>query len=85
MDTPRGEITLRPPLLAVCGFGNTLGCHAQFHAKVVKARWEWDKEIFERHWLEGRMRPEWYRNDPILFSMGRYVFEFDGCEKEVRL
>ena len=84
MDTPKGQIALRPPLLAVCGFGNTLGCHGQLHAHCVKVRWEWDKEIYERHWLEGRFRPEWYRNDPILFAMGRYVIDLDGCEKEVR-
>lgn len=84
MDTPKGQIALRPPLLAVCGFGNTLGCHGQLHAHCVKVRWGWDKEIYERHWLEGRFRPEWYRNDPVLFAMGRYVIDFNGCEKEVR-
>ena len=84
MDTPKGPIELRPPLLAVCGFGTSQGCHGGMHSKAVKVRWEWDKEIYERHWLEGRFRPEWYRNDPVLFSMGRYVIDLDGCEKEVR-
>ena len=81
LDTPNGPRI--PPLLAVCGGGNACGCHAMLHKGIARVRWEWDSELFERHWLEGRFRPEWYRNDPVLFAMGRYVIDLDGCEKEV--
>ncbi len=84
LETPRGFFALRPPLLAVCGLGNATGCHGGLHSGRIRARWEWDSEILERDWLEGRMRPELYGNDPLLFSMGRYVLEAGGMEMEVR-
>ena len=84
LDTPKGPRILRPPLLAVCGSGNADGCHAMLHKGIAKVRWEWDSELFEREWLEGRLAEELYRNDGRLFAMGRYVIEIGGGEKEVR-
>lgn len=84
LDTPNGPRILRPPLLAVCGGGNACGCHAMLHKGIAKVRWEWDSELFEREWLEGRLDEELYRNDERLFTMGRYIVEVGGGEKEVR-
>lgn len=84
LDTPNGPRILRPPLLAVCGSGNACGCHAMLHKGIAKVRWEWDSELFEREWLEGRLDEELYENDERLFAMGRYMVEVGGGEKEVR-
>lgn len=84
LPTPRGAVILRPPLIAVCGFGNASGCHGLLHSGAALIRWEWDSDALERDWLEGRMRRELYGNDPLLFAMGRYVVEYGGEWKEVR-
>lgn len=82
--TPRGSFTLRAPLFAVCGSGNVSGCHELFHSGRAFVRWEWDSDYYAKAWMEGRMRPEYYRNNPVLFAYGRYVLSFGGGEMEVR-
>lgn len=81
---PAANAHHEPPLLAVCGVGNACGCHAMLHKGIAKVRWEWDSELFEREWLEGRLDEELYENDERLFAMGRYIVEVGGGEKEVR-
>ena len=53
--TNHGSNRLRTALIAVCGMGNTSGCHGMFHSGDASIRWEWDDPSFERMWEEGKL------------------------------
>ncbi len=76
-------VELRSPLLAVCGAGNACGCHGLLHSGTIAARWEWLMPEDGEAWLEGRMEPWAYRNDPRMLVLGRWVLEMDGEEMAV--
>ena len=84
LSTPMGQFVLKPALIALCGSGTT-GCHGDRHAGKLKIRWEWDSDEYAEkwwngHWLSHGIKP----HDPRLFQLGRYVFEKEGKEWEVR-
>lgn len=84
LSTPKGDFTLRAPLLAVCGCGNATGCHGLFHAGMARASWEWDSPEFERLWLDGTLLEGREPNEVGLFAFGRYVIDSPYGRKEVR-
>lgn len=81
--TEWGRFVLYPALMNLCGSGTT-GCHGLRHQNRLKIRWEWDSDEFERKWWRGEFLkahpPHWAG----LFDYGRYVFELDGKERELR-
>lgn len=88
MHRTEGIITLRSPLVAVCGNGNADGCHARLHSRDVTLQWVWDSDVLAREWAEGRLNPELYRNNPDLYDYGCYKLRSwsrDRSRYEVRI
>jgi len=83
--TEWGQFVLKPALMSLCGSGTT-GCHGRRHERRWTVRWEWDSDEIAEKWWSGYWLSHGYApNSHKLFSLGRYVFEFDKGEKEVRL
>lgn len=66
------------PLFAVCGCGNTSGCHAKFHAGKIKVEWIWDDEKHFSEWWHGDL-PAIAGNEK-LFDYGCYHIFGDGID-----
>ncbi len=74
LDSPSGDFPLRSPLFALCGSGTT-GCHAKFHAGLLKARWAWDMPEFERAWESGELLARYTPHHPALYCYGQWEVE----------
>jgi len=71
--TPSGQ-RLYSPLIAVCGIGNTSGCHKRFHgANPPKVRWEWKDSYAQRLFENGDIWFYFKSNAPELNAFGEWV------------
>jgi len=84
MATQMGTFVLYPALIALCGSG-TQGCHGKRHNGRLRIRWEWDSDGNAEKWWSGFWLSHGYEpHSPRLFELGRYVFDLEGREMEVR-
>ena len=84
LSTPMGRFVLKPALIALCGSGTT-GCHGDRHNGKLGIRWEWDSDENAGKWWDGYWLSRFYTpHDSRLFELGRYVFEKEGREWEIR-
>lgn len=73
---------LRPSLHALCGFGNSSGCHGLRHSGDLKIRWVWNDQDSMRAWWEGELFELGIEpHDPRLFDYGGWEYE---SRKKVR-
>ena len=85
LQTPMGLFVLLPALIDLCGSGTT-GCHGDRHSGLLRIRWEWYSDEYERMWWDGTLlsRPFSGPHGAWLYDYGRYVFEHRGRTFERR-
>lgn len=70
---------LLSPEFSVCGFGNTCGCHRDFHCHLYKVKWVWSRPEYATVWWDGSILDRGYvSNDERLWGVGHYEIFRDG-------
>ena len=70
-----GAYKLRSPLMAVCGMGNSSGCHRKLHDRDIEVRWEWDEDKYREWWWKGHFFEKMKPHDDRLYLFGRYILQ----------
>lgn len=76
--TPRGHVTLRPALFALCGSGTT-GCHGSRHLGRLQFVWQWHHICYGEQWWNGELLTNGFEpHDPQLYALGCWRIYRDG-------
>lgn len=73
-QTDIGCFHLFSPIFAVCGMGNSSGCHGKFHhhGGFFDAKWVWDSDVAEEEWDLGTIWRRFPSNGQSLYQVGHW-------------
>ena len=78
-QTDFGTFELLSPILAVCGLGNSSGCHGKFHHQggFLTASWLWESFDSYDLWDTGELWRDFEPNSDELYQLGFWLIS-DG-------
>jgi hypothetical protein len=84
--TDMGCFNLFSPIFAVCGMGNSSGCHGKFHHQggFLKADWAWDSPESYDLWDTGELWRKYKPNSGKLYQLGFWIITDGDKTLEVR-
>jgi hypothetical protein len=85
-QTDWGIFPLLSPVFAVCGMGNSSGCHGKFHHQggLIEAKWVWDGDEAFNLWDTGKLWRRCKPNSDLIYQFGRWEISDGEKSWEVR-